>query len=138
MDKETMISAINSKFNELKTTLEGDDITRIRELTLELHAMVHPAEISGRVEKTIADYVLDYMMKGNQNEIVQRETWDTDLKYAGSKTVPICWQFWHTYRIEDLVSNILMDNSDQIFNDDDFKLNNSLDLSRFIRGGNIP
>ena len=110
MDKETMISAINSKFEELKTALEGDELMRIRELTLDLHAMVHPAEISGRDEKTIADFVLDYMMKGNQNEIVQRETWDTDLKYAGSKTVPICWQFWHTYRIEDLVSNILMDN----------------------------
>ena len=116
--KEAMISAINSKYEELKTALEGDDLERIRELALDLHAMVHPAEISGRDEKTIADLVLDYMMKGNQNEIVQRETWDTDLKYAGSKTVPICWQFWHTYRIEDLVSNILMDNSDQIFNDD--------------------
>jgi len=26
------------------------------------------------------------------------------------------WQFWHTYRIEDLVSNILMMNQSQIFN----------------------
>ena len=118
MDKGTMISAINSEFEKLKTALEGGDLTRIRELTLNLHAMVHPAEISGRDEKTIADFVLDYMMKGNQNEIVQRETWDTDLKYAGSKTVPLCWQFWHTYRIEDLVSNILMDNGNQIFNED--------------------
>ena len=118
MNKESLISAINSKFEELKTALEGDDLSKIKELTLELHAMVHPAEISGRTEKTIADFVLDYMMKGNQNEFVQRETWDTDLKYAGSKTVPICWQFWHTYRIEDLVSNILMANGNQIFNAD--------------------
>ena len=57
MDKETMISAINSKFEELKTALEGDELMRIRELTLDLHAMVHPAEISGRDEKTIADFV---------------------------------------------------------------------------------
>ena len=28
---------------------------RIKELTLEVHAMVHPAEISERSEKTIAD-----------------------------------------------------------------------------------
>lgn len=118
MNKEAMISAINSKFEELKTALEDDNLETIRELTLDLHAMVHPAEISGRTEKTIADFVLDYMMKGNQNEFVQRETWDTDLKYAGSKTVPICWQFWHTYRIEDLVSNILMANGNQIFNAD--------------------
>ena len=118
MDKETMITAIDSKFEELKTALEGENLEMIRELTLDLHAMVHPAEISGKNEKTIADFVLDYMMKDNQNEFVQRETWDTDLKYAGSKTVPICWQFWHTDRIEDLVSNILMENGSQIFNID--------------------
>ena len=118
MDIKAMISSIDSKYDELKAALNGDDLGLIRELTLDLHAMVHPAEISGRAEKTIADFVLDYMMKGNQNEFVKRETWDTDLKYAGSKTVPICWQFWHTYRIEDLVSNILMDNGSQIFNAD--------------------
>ena len=64
-------------------------------------------------------------MQGNHNEFVQREPWDTDLKYAGSKTVPICWQFWHTYRIEDLVSNILMANGHQIFNDEWLKKINS-------------
>lgn len=118
MDKDTVFGAIDSKYEELKKALEGDDLEQIRELTLELHAMVHPAEISGRTEKTVADYVLDYMMQGHQNEIVSRETWDTDLHYAGSKTVPICWQFWHIYRIEDLVSNILMANGQQIFNEE--------------------
>ena len=118
MDKDIVFSAINAKFDELKKALDGDDIAAIRGLALELHAMVHPAEVSGRTEKTIADFVLDYMMEGHQNEIVPRETWDTDLHYAGSKTVPICWQFWHIYRIEDLVSNILMANGQQIFNDD--------------------
>ena len=118
MNKEAIYSAINSKYDELKTALEGEDLELIRKLTLELHALVHPAEISGRTEKTIADHVLDYMMQGKQNELVPRETWDTDLHYAGSKTVPICWQFWHTYRIEDLVSNILMKNGQQIFNEE--------------------
>ena len=102
----------------MKTAIDGDDLLKIRELSLELHAMVHPAEVSGTAEKTIADFVLDYMMQGNQNELVPRETWETDLHYAGSATVPICWQFWHTYRIEDLVSNILMNNGQQIFNDE--------------------
>ena len=118
MNKDEMIKAINGTFEELKAALEGDDLAKIKELTLELHAMVHPAEVSGRSEKTVADIVLDYVLSGNQNEIVQRETWDTDLHYAGSKTVPMCWQLWHTYRIEDLVSNILMENGDQIFNDE--------------------
>ncbi len=118
MNKEEMYKEINDKFEELKTALEGDDLAKIKELTLELHAMVHPAEVSERTEKTIADIVLDYMLEGNQNELVPRETWDTDLHYAGTKTVPICWQLWHTYRIEDLVSNILMVNGQQIFNED--------------------
>ena len=118
MNKETMYREINDKFEELKAALEGDDLIRIRELTLDLHGMVHPAEISGRTDKTVADIVLDHVLEGHQNDLVPRETWDTDLHYAGTKTVPICWQLWHTYRIEDLVSNILMVNGQQIFNDD--------------------
>ena len=118
MTKEELFAPIREKYNELKNALEGTDIDRIRELTLEVHAMVHPAEISGRAEKTIADYVLDYMLKGNQNALVPREDYDVDLHYAGTRTVPMCWQFWHTYRIEDLVSNILMADQEQIFNED--------------------
>lgn len=118
MTKEELFAPIREKYNELKNALEGTDIDRIRELTLEVHAMVHPAEISGRAEKTIADYVLDYMLKGNQNTLVPREDYDVDLHYAGTRTVPMCWQFWHTYRIEDLVSNILMADQEQIFNEE--------------------
>lgn len=118
MTKEELFDPITKKYNELKLALQGTDIDKIRELTLEVHAMVHPAEISGRTEKTIADYVLDYMLKGNQNELVPREDYDVDLHYAGTRTVPLCWQFWHTYRIEDLVSNILMANQNQIFNEE--------------------
>ena len=118
MNKEAMFSEINAKYDELKFALDGEDLDKIKTLTLELHALVHPREISGRSEETIADFVLDYMMDGNKDEIVPRETWDTDLKYAGSKEVPMCWQFWHIYRIEDLVSNILMANGQQIFNED--------------------
>mgnify|MGYP006920301422 CR=1 FL=1 len=93
---------------ELERALQEEDIEYIRKLTLDVHAMVHPAEVSGRAEKTIADYVLDYIMEGHQNDLVPREEWGGDLHYAGTNTVPMCWQFWHTYRIEDLVSNILM------------------------------
>ncbi len=116
MKKEELFAPIREKYGELKKALQGTDIEKIRELTLEVHAMVHPAEISGRTEKTIADYVLDYMLLGNQNAIVPREDCDVDLHYAGTRKVPMCWQFWHTYRIEDLVSNILMVNQNQIFN----------------------
>lgn len=116
MTKEELFTPIREKYEELKRALNGTDIEKIRELTLEVHAMVHPAEISGGTEKTVADYVLDYMLSGNQNAIVPREDYDVDLHYAGTRRVPLCWQFWHTYRIEDLVSNILMANQNQIFN----------------------
>lgn len=116
MTKEELYAPISEKYNELKQALKGTDIEKIKELSLEVHAMVHPAEISGRTGKTIADYVMDYMLSGNQNELVPREDCDVDLHYAGTNTVPVCWQFWHTYRIEDLVSNILMMNQKQVFN----------------------
>lgn len=116
MTKEDLFKPIREKYEELKRTLNGTDIEKIRELALEMHAMVHPVEISGGTEKTVADYVLDYMLLGNQNAIVPREDYDVDLHYAGTRRVPLCWQFWHTYRIEDLVSNILMANQNQIFN----------------------
>lgn len=99
MTKEALFAPIRESYDELKQALKGNDIDKIRELALEVHAMVHPAEISGRGEKTIADYVFDYMQKGNQNQLVPREDYDVDLHYAGTRTVPMCWQFWHTYRI---------------------------------------
>ena len=117
MTKETLIRSFEVKQKELKLALQGNDIEHIRKLTLDVHALVHPAEVSGRAEKTIADYVLDYMMDGHQNDLVPRENWEEDLHYAGTNTVPMCWQFWHTYRIEDLVSNILMANQNQLFDE---------------------
>lgn len=118
MTKETLISSFEEQYKELERALQGDDIEYIRKLALDVHAMVHPAEVSEKKEKTIADYVLDYMMEGHQNELMPRENWEEDLHYAGTNTVPMCWQFWHTYRIEDLVSNILMADQDQLFDAD--------------------
>lgn len=109
---------IRERYEELKQALTRTNIAKIRELTLEVHAMVHPAEISGSTEKAIADYVLDYMMLSNQDVIVPREDYDVDLHYVGTRKIPLYWQFWHAYRIEDLVSNILMMNQQQIFNAD--------------------
>ena len=117
MDKETILRIINEKSDELAEAIGRDDIEAIRRKALEVHALVHPAEVSGAAEKTIADYVFDYMADGRQNLPVPRQSEDVDLKYAGTNIVPMCWHFWHTYRIEDLVSNILMADGNQIFND---------------------
>lgn len=111
-----LCTEIDAKYEELKSALLGTDLQKIKKLTLEMHALVHPAIVSGRSDKTLADYVLDYMLDGNQNELVPRKNFDSDLHYDGTDTVPLVWQFWHTYRIEDLISNILMENGEQIFN----------------------
>ena len=65
----------------------------------------------------MADYVADYMFAGHQEDMVPRQPWETDLHYAGTDRVPLVWQLWHTARIEDLVSNILLADQDQIFDD---------------------
>lgn len=103
------------KYDELVNELKGTNLERIIELSLEVHSLIHPSNIN---EKSISDIVFDYMINGHQNDIVEREIFDTDLHYAGCKKVPICWIFYHCYRIEDLVSNIIMKNQEQIFNDD--------------------
>lgn len=118
MNFEKLCSEFYTKYKQLQTALEGTDIDEIRRLALEVHALVHPAVVSGSKGKTVADYVLEYILSGNQNQLAPRKTFETDLHYDGSDTVPMCWQLWHTYRIEDLISNILMANGDQIFNDD--------------------
>lgn len=43
MTKEELFEPITKKYNELKLALQGTDIDKIIELTLEVHAMVHPA-----------------------------------------------------------------------------------------------
>ena len=115
MTKNEICQPIYDAYHELTAAMQGEDLETIKALALKLHALVHPREVSGSDTPTIADTVFDYMRCGHQNLLVPREDYETDLHYAGTKTVPLCWYFWHTYRIEDLVSNLLMCNQNQIF-----------------------
>lgn len=74
MTKDAMIADFYKRYEELKSALKSADIDRIREISLDVHAMVHPAEVSGRADKTIADYTLESMLSGGQNKIVPGET----------------------------------------------------------------
>lgn len=116
MTKEDLYAPIREKYRNLQNALENSDLQHIIELTLEVHGMVHPRLVSGINEKTIADYVLDFMLQSNNKEIlVPRMHCEISLDWAGTDVVPMCWQFWHTYRIEDLVSNFLIADKNQIF-----------------------
>lgn len=119
MTNNDLYDPIRDKYHNLQNVLEGSDLQHIIELTLEVHSMVHPGLASGLCQKTISDYVLDYMFYDNNKEkLVPRMNCQINLDWAGTDTVPMCWQFWHTYRIEDLVSNFLIANKNQIFDNE--------------------
>jgi len=127
MTKQEICQPIYDKHSELSIAMQGEDLELIKRLALELHSLVHPAEVSELENHTIADTVFEYMRSRGQNLLVPREDYETDLHYAGTKTVPLCWYFWHIYRIEDIVSNVLMANQDQIFNSEwQRKINSSI------------
>ncbi len=118
MLKQELYGAYDRKNLAFREAVQERDAQKVKALALELHALVHPACVSGGGEKTMADYVVQYMLAGHQNDLVPRQPWETDLHYAGTDRVPLVWQLWHTARIEDLVSNILLANGEQIFNDE--------------------
>ena len=121
MTVQELYTPISKEYALLKNALETNDLQYILESAFKVHAMVHPKAISESPEKTIADYVLDYMLKGdNKTKLVPRMDCGIDLNRAGTDKVPLCWHFWHTYRIEDLVSNILIADVKQIF-DSEFR-----------------
>ena len=52
MKKEELLSPIREKYSQLKEALKGTDLGEIRALALEVHGMVHPAEM---MEGTFGD-----------------------------------------------------------------------------------
>lgn len=119
MTSQKLYAAIHKEYEQLKSVLQTSDLQAIIEQTLKVHAMVHPKAVSGEKQDTIADYVLNYMLeKDNKTKLVPRMDCDVDLDWAGTDKVPMCWHFWHTYRIEDLVSNILIADKPQIFDNE--------------------
>ncbi len=119
MTTQNIYAAVHKEYEQLKSVLQTNDLHAIIEQTLKVHAMVHPKAVSGAKQATIADFVLDYMFeKDNKTKLVPRMDCSVDLSWAGTEKVPMCWHFWHTYRIEDLVSNILIADKPQLFNDE--------------------
>ncbi|QQO10270.1 DinB family protein [Breznakiella homolactica] len=95
----------NPKFEALKKS--SRNTKNYREtigLTLELHSLVHFSDMSGYTGKTFYDEIWD----GLSEEV---------FRYVPPKKgMSIAWYLWHLNRIEDLVSNILINDSKQVFN----------------------
>jgi hypothetical protein len=72
---------------------------------LDLHAATHSAKVSDSTEKTLSDDLLNGLA-------------DADFSVMPTKKdETIAWHLWHIARIEDLVSNLLIAEQDQVFND---------------------
>ena len=75
-------------------------------LCLELHAMVHSSDIASGESETFLDEIWDGLTK---------EAFET---MPTSKDVTIAWNIWHVTRIEDIASNILIQETSQVLNEE--------------------
>lgn len=73
------------------------------QLALELHASTHSGEVSGSAEPTYFDQLINGLQPGDFRVM------------PTEKDETIAWQVWHIARIEDLVANLLIAESPQVF-----------------------
>lgn len=79
------------------------EIERAKGLFLEIHAKLHPSQISG-TERNEADALFDDLSK------------DEYAIMPTAKDETIAWVLWHISRIEDLTINMLVARGEQLFN----------------------
>ena len=95
-----------NKFVDVKTNLLKEELfEKEKKLLLEIHGWLHSKEISKNNVDTYYD-------------IIWEDLDETICKVISKKETSILWNIWHITRIEDMVSNILMANKDEIFNKD--------------------
>lgn len=103
----SITSEWNKKQKRLTETIKVPDLfAEIKKLFIEMHSSVHFAEMSGCSEPTLIDQLWAGLQK-NEFAIMPTE-----------KDVTIAWDIWHITRIEDLTINILVNGSEQVFNDE--------------------
>jgi hypothetical protein len=95
-----------TKQNNLKTLLsKKETFGNGVELLVEMHGLLHDKKVYNNNEETIYNKLW---------ENLKEET----CKIISNKETSILWNIWHITRIEDIVGNILINNSETIFNDD--------------------
>lgn len=97
----------NPKQAQLKSIiLDPDKFDEAIQLCLELHSIVHCSHISSGKDPTFLD------------EICEGLTTNAFITMPTIKDVTIAWNIWHITRIEDITSNILVQNTEQVLNDE--------------------
>ncbi|MDR1466624.1 MAG: DinB family protein [Treponema sp.] len=75
------------------------------ELLLEMHSLLHDKEVYKNTNDTLYDNLWDNLKEETCKRISNKET-------------SIIWNIWHITRIEDIVANILIGNTDEILSAD--------------------
>ena len=92
------------KFVDVKTNLSKEDkFDKKKKILLEIHGLLHSKSVGKIKSKTYFDILWDDL-----NE--------STCRIISKKGTSILWNIWHITRIEDMISNILMVNRDEIFN----------------------
>ena len=96
----------NPKQAKLKEIiLKPECFIQAKQLCLEMHSIVHSREVSNREKGSFFDEIWQDL---SRTAVVTMPT---------VKDVTIAWNIWHITRIEDIVSNILIGDSEQILDD---------------------
>ncbi|TYQ15881.1 UNVERIFIED_CONTAM: DinB family protein [Acetivibrio alkalicellulosi] len=96
----------NPKQASLKETLKEGKIEDAKILLYELHSVVHSAKVYEKQQPSYMD-----------------EIWEIPMEKVfrirpSINDVTIAWNIWHITRIEDITSNILMANTNQVLNNE--------------------
>ena len=100
----------NNYMKQLKSIiLKEDRMEESKEIIFKIHSMVHASSMSGINEITFEDKVWDgldeYTFRSSVNE----------------KGRTVAYGIWHSSRIEDITMNILVADTNQVFNEGDWK-----------------
>ena len=100
----------NSDIKNLREIiLKPEKLEESKYLCLKLHSMVHSSEMSGLKVKTFEDELWDGLDE------------NTFRTARNSKGRTIAYGLWHSTRIEDITMNILVANSKQVFQEENWQ-----------------
>jgi len=103
----SITSEWNAKQKRLKEIIRNAEMfDEAKELFISMHRSVHFAQANRSEEPTIIDKLWDDVRR-NEFAIMPTE-----------KDVTIAWNIWHITRIEDLTTNLLVNSSEQVLNEE--------------------
>lgn len=96
----------NPKQAQLKALIaDAGKFSEAIKLCLQLHGIVHTADISNNLEASYYDEIMSGLTK------------EAFTIMPTVKDVTVAWNLWHITRIEDITSNILIQEGEQVLNE---------------------